>query len=337
MNSDTPSKGSSNMPQQMLTDTHHTGTSSVVAQYNATPLVERRRPQFNSESEEDPAAKERVAGTHAKPDYVLYYEGYERRDFRSAHIIIEAKLAQFDDDLPVEVLGQMAYYAKCVWETQFTRTFVPVVLLHGTKADLCLFARSGYSRVPLGQFIKDAKQLISSIERTIASTIRKLWFFLIQPSERFGHFVNVSSKPRYLRFNGDKCHATIEQGDRDRNSSIRVTGKIDRKMEVSRRAAYLLKVRYQGKDAVLKLSWIPVNRQPEGVLYDLLSGGSHKVDCIPTVFNSGILVPNFLGYRLEFILMEYCGKPLIDDYKGKGNARSEEKHLLTCAENVIQK
>ncbi|KAJ1718215.1 hypothetical protein LPJ53_006624, partial [Coemansia erecta] len=146
----------------------------------------------------------------------------------SAHIIIEAKLAQFDDDLPVEVLGQMGYYAKCVWETQFTRTFVPVVLVHGTKVDLC-------------------------------------------------------------------------------------------------------------KDAVLKLSWIPVNRQPEGVLYDLLSGESHKVDCIPTVFNSGILVPDFLGYRLEFILMEYCGKPLIDDYKGKGNTGSEEEHLLTCAENVIQK
>ncbi|KAJ1718235.1 hypothetical protein LPJ53_006613, partial [Coemansia erecta] len=131
-----------------------------------------------------------VAGTTAKPDYVLYYKGYECRDFRSAHIIIEAKLAQFDGNLPVEVLGQMGYYAKCVWETQFTRTFVPVVLLHGTKVDLCLFARSGYSRVPLGQFMMDAKNPDDTDKDTIAASIRKLWFFLIQSSEKFGHFVN---------------------------------------------------------------------------------------------------------------------------------------------------
>ncbi|KAJ2787533.1 hypothetical protein GGI15_000664 [Coemansia interrupta] len=257
-----------------------------------------------------------VAGTLAKPDYVLYYEGYERSDFGSAHVIIEAKLAQFDCNLPVEVLGQIGYYAKCVWEKQFTRTFVPVILLHGTKVDLCLFSRSGYSRVPLGRFIKDPKKHIEGFERTIATTIRKLWFFLIQPSERFGHFVNVSSKPRYLLFNREKRYATVKRAALDCDSSVRVTGRIDRKVEVSHRVAYLLNVRYQGEEAVLKLSWLPVKRQPEGVLYDLLNGGNHRVDCIPKVFRSGILVSDFLGYRLEFILMEHCGKPLIDERAG---------------------
>ncbi|KAJ2495474.1 hypothetical protein GGH96_006374 [Coemansia sp. RSA 1972] len=57
---------------------------------------------------------------------------------------------------------------------------------------------------------------------------------------------------------------------------------------------------------VLKFSWTPVDRLPEGAVYKVLE--SHNVSCLPKLYSSGILVKNFFGYRLEYILMEDCGE-----------------------------
>ncbi|KAJ2366051.1 hypothetical protein IW150_006047, partial [Coemansia sp. RSA 2607] len=209
---------------------------------------------------------------------------------------MEAKQAQFEDGLPDEVLGQMAYCAQCVWNEQFTRIFVAVIFLHGTKIDIFVFAR-----------------------------------------KRFGHFTNVSDLVRFLHFDGQKRYATVKRVDCEKDSTVKITGRISRAVDIWRRAAYLLKVLYQGKEAVLKLSWIPVSRQPEGVLYDLMSQSCHGVDYIAKVFCSGILISNFLGYRLEFILMEYCGEPLIDVFKRNGENPNKKNCLLGLAEDAIKK
>ncbi|KAJ2397513.1 hypothetical protein GGI05_000603 [Coemansia sp. RSA 2603] len=100
---------------------------------------------------------------------------------------MEAKLAPYECGLPIEVLGQMAYYAQCVWNEQFTRTFVPIIFLHGINMDIYLFACSGNRRVVLGRYIKDVKNPMEDAVLSIIDTIRDLWFLLIQPSERFGH------------------------------------------------------------------------------------------------------------------------------------------------------
>ncbi|KAJ2378671.1 hypothetical protein IW150_000651 [Coemansia sp. RSA 2607] len=165
------------------------------------------------------------------------------------HENTKAKLAPYECGLPIEVLGQMAYYAQCVWNEQFTRTFVPIIFLHGINMDIYLFACSGNRRVVLGRKIRA--------------------------------FTNVSDLVRFLHFGGQKRYATVKRVDCEKDSTVKVTGRISREVDIWRRAAYLLKVLYQGKDAILKLSWIPVSRQPEGVLYNLMSQGSHGVDYIP--------------------------------------------------------
>ncbi|KAJ2544200.1 hypothetical protein GGF49_001438 [Coemansia sp. RSA 1853] len=58
--------------------------------------------------------------------------------------------------------------------------------------------------------------------------------------------------------------------------------------------------------AVLKYSWTPVDRLPEGAIYKVLE--LHKISCLPKIYSSGILVKDFLGYRLEYLLMEDCGE-----------------------------
>ncbi|KAJ2778934.1 hypothetical protein GGI15_004036 [Coemansia interrupta] len=47
---------------------------------------------------------------------------------------------------------------------------------------------------------------------------------------------------------------------------------------------------------------------PEGAIYEHLH--ENKVTGVPQVYASGIIVRNLFGYRLEFIILEYCGYDL---------------------------
>ncbi|KAJ2536210.1 hypothetical protein IWW43_001027 [Coemansia sp. RSA 1935] len=60
--------------------------------------------------------------------------------------------------------------------------------------------------------------------------------------------------------------------------------------------------------AVLKYSWTPVDRLPEGAVYKVLE--SQNVSCLPNIYSSGILVKDVFGYRLEYLLMEDCGETI---------------------------
>ncbi|KAJ2721495.1 hypothetical protein GGI07_003950, partial [Coemansia sp. Benny D115] len=61
-----------------------------------------------------------------------------------------------------------------------------------------------------------------------------------------------------------------------------------------------------GREAVLKLAWTPVDRMPEGAVYDVLR--HNGVQGVPEIYTRGLLVKNLEGYRLEIIVMEYCGE-----------------------------
>ncbi|KAJ2299793.1 hypothetical protein IW139_001503 [Coemansia sp. RSA 353] len=50
---------------------------------------------------------------------------------------------------------------------------------------------------------------------------------------------------------------------------------------------------------------------PEGAIYKILS--LRKVGWLPQIYSSGILANDFLGYRLDYLLMEDCGK-IIDHH-----------------------
>ncbi|KAJ1879383.1 hypothetical protein LPJ66_011703 [Kickxella alabastrina] len=90
------------------------------------------------------------------------------------------------------------------------------------------------------------------------------------------------------------------------------------------RHVHLLKGTYKGRDAVLKLSWTPVNRFPEGAAYAILN--KRPVEGIPEIFSKGLLISNLNGYRLEFVLMEYCGKSMAEYLKGK--TKKEKRKLV---------
>ncbi|KAJ1946200.1 hypothetical protein GGF37_001302 [Kickxella alabastrina] len=100
------------------------------------------------------------------------------------------------------------------------------------------------------------------------------------------------------------------------------------------RHVHLLKRTYKDHAAVLKLSWTPVNRLPEGAAYAILN--KRPVECIPEVFLKGLLISNLNGYQLEFVLMEYCGQSMAKYLKDKANDQKDElvpgfvKQLTLC-------
>lgn len=75
--------------------------------------------------------------------------------------------------------------------------------------------------------------------------------------------------------------------------------------------SYLYKTKYKDMAAILKLSWTPVNRHPEGAVYDGLK--KFNVEGTPKVYDSGIIEQDIFGYRVEYLILEDCG-PTIDKY-----------------------
>ncbi|KAJ2378336.1 hypothetical protein IW150_000868 [Coemansia sp. RSA 2607] len=147
--------------------------------------------------------------------------------------------------------------------------------------------------------------------------------------------IHILVKATIKEYFDDKRKTTVSCESEESDDSFKITDTIETKVSIHRRAAYLLKVKYQGRDAVLKLSWTPVERQPEGALYDILS--REKIECIPEVYRSGIVIPDFLGYRLEYIIMEDCGESLYAAFKKYGPKATMEDSLYAFVCKVVKK
>ncbi|KAJ2734752.1 hypothetical protein IW152_002075 [Coemansia sp. BCRC 34962] len=102
--------------------------------------------------------------------------------------------------------------------------------------------------------------------------------------------------------------------------------------------------RYDNKDVILKISSTPTNRFPEGALYDVLAtkdaNDNLLVSGIPHVYMSGILANDVDGYRVEFLLMEDCGKTIVEFFadlrQSEVSAAEIANKAKKCVSSVIQ-
>ncbi|KAJ1983912.1 hypothetical protein EDC05_006597, partial [Coemansia umbellata] len=65
---------------------------------------------------------------------------------------------------------------------------------------------------------------------------------------------------------------------------------------------------YNGKKAVIKISWTPTDRLPECAVYEALHAAN--IPNVPEVHEHGFIKGDFLGYRMEFIVLADCGDPI---------------------------
>ncbi|KAJ2013823.1 hypothetical protein GGI03_003626 [Coemansia sp. RSA 2337] len=169
------------------------------------------------------------------------------------------------------------------------------------------------------------------------NTLRDLWFILTLPLCEFGQIINSLSMPDYAQLNTTTTPASLVPLPTSRGSDLQGIKELYFKAHITGRCTYLFRASHQDKEVVFKLTWLRTNRLPEGTVYKVLEDGN--VPNLPTIFASGILVKEFCGHRLEYLVVEYCGESIVDYvrsmHKNGALASNVAKKVKLCTRSVM--
>ncbi|KAJ2738528.1 hypothetical protein GGI20_006259, partial [Coemansia sp. BCRC 34301] len=142
----------------------------------------------------------RIPGAGHKMDLAFIYSG-KSAHIDNVHVVVEAKREEITGDIGEKTFKQIADYQYSIWNAQRTRTFVPVLFLHGARLDLIAFTRSCSYRIELGPICyRLDEEVFGDDVDAVRLTMAWLYYFLALPPESFGHFCDVKKGQRYLRF-----------------------------------------------------------------------------------------------------------------------------------------
>ncbi|KAJ2596348.1 hypothetical protein H4R99_004959 [Coemansia sp. RSA 1722] len=275
-----------------------------------------------------------LAKSDHKPDLAFVHREEFSRDIGAVHMILEAKTGHYPDLLKWQDYGQILDYSLAMWQTQVTRKFVPILFLHGASLSLFIFFRDMHLRTELGEvFHNDCSEFDTGFEM-MNKALTSLHFLLALSSSEFGHVCDFTAMPPFLCFAPCIATADTDIGMLNRHGKQAKTevasgpeesvlATISARVPLTGRVAYIVKGKFNGKDAVLKLSWTATTRLPENAIYEILERNGIKG--IPKLFKNGLLVEDFYGYRLEFIIMEDCGPTFSNALK---QLNTGSKHLV---------
>ncbi|KAJ1880688.1 hypothetical protein LPJ57_002091 [Coemansia sp. RSA 486] len=254
--------------------------------------------------------KTKVAQSLHKPDLAFYFQKEWTIGFKVIGLVLEAKIDPTRSQVPDDTLGQLADYGNALWMAQPTRTFAPVLYLHGPYLELILFYRSGWYRVKIGNICLLSHTTDQTDLGDIHSCFQQLMFLTNLPLECFGHFCGVSELVAELFFAprlisdasvaGDTVLKTAGTASLANSVCVEILSPMTLPISIYGRVGYLYHVDYSGKRAVLKMAWSPANRTPEGAVYDLLH--RHNIKHVPKVYNRGILVIEDCGQTIDAYL-----------------------------------
>ncbi|KAJ1645719.1 hypothetical protein LPJ64_002736, partial [Coemansia asiatica] len=224
----------------------------------------------------------KILGIDLKPDIAFFHEETRTNSIHTVHMVLEAKASKIDENPGDQTMGQILDYVYNLWNTQITRKFVPILLLHGPFVTLFAFTRNRSIRVEIGQ---------------------------IFPSQSKGKSM-------------ESVMATVGTVKKNGSGRFAIEKIVDREVSLYGRVAYIATGKFDGEAAVLKLSWTSVDRLPENAAYEILLRDG--IEGIPKMFRRGLLIEDFGGFRLEFVIMEDCGDSLCEAlptiYRGDKNA-----------------
>ncbi|KAJ2089306.1 hypothetical protein GGI09_006288, partial [Coemansia sp. S100] len=258
----------------------------------------------------DHQSKAIKGGSGLKVDFAFYYPG-SISGFSSVHILLEAKKEEYITCIHTDTLKQLADYQTNIWQTQPSRAYVPILLLHGAALTLVIFTRNNWYVADIGHFCYRSVDFLSSVTKAVRLVMVRLYFLLTLTPEEFGHCCGVfeeSSCWRFSHISAKSMDATAEISDEHDPHALQLVRHMQRAVYPRHRLAHIYEAEYGGESVFLKLSWVPVDVVPEGAVYELLEQAG--VDNIPKVFLSGVLVKNMFGYRLEFLVLEHCGSSI---------------------------
>ncbi|KAJ2812651.1 hypothetical protein H4S07_001251, partial [Coemansia furcata] len=167
----------------------------------------------------------------------------------------------------------------------------------------------------------------------VAISFRRLWFLLTLPAHRFGFLFDSQTIPRRLQIDASTIPATLKQACDLDSTTVFVGTPIVRPVLITGRCTYLFNAKYSGEEAVLKLTWTCTDRLPEGAVYRVLE--AHGVSNIPKIYMSGVVVKDFDDYRLEFLVMEHCGSPIVEHIQGMVKSTALVSYVDELVKSII--
>ncbi|KAJ2812666.1 hypothetical protein H4S07_001244 [Coemansia furcata] len=258
----------------------------------------------------------------------------------------KAKVSLSDVYIPLKVeeyaSGPYAYrqhierlvdYALALWNLQPTRTFVPVFFLRGYQLDLLVFTRGRYFLMCIGPVLLTDHCDRVAILDGVATSFRRLWFLLTLPAHRFGFLFDSQTIPRRLQIDASTIPVIIRQACDLDSTTVIVEKTIVHSVQITGCCTYLFNAKYKGNKALLKLAWTRTNRQPEGAVYRVLE--AHSVLNIPKIYMSGVIVKDFDGYHLEFLVMEHCGSPIVEHIQGMVKGTTPVSYVDELVKRII--
>ncbi|KAJ2559511.1 hypothetical protein EV175_000305 [Coemansia sp. RSA 1933] len=256
----------------------------------------------------DMSSMSAVPGSGIKPDGVFVLsDNYAPLSFRTAHMVLVTAWHSFDKTVPADVLGLLGDCALHMWTEQLAIVYIPLLLLLGEQLLLVIFTRRRVYIACLGPILSSYGDTDTN---AIRRTLRLLWFFSTidsifkQQNDVEGNFPGI----RFLA--PDKNGTTKINRTHNQTGSgyARIRGRIRRPVHIFGRISYLYRVTYEGKDAVLKFTFMPANQLLESAVYQVLKDSCKGL--IPEVYASGVTKLDRLGYRPMFLITEYCGVPV---------------------------
>ncbi|KAJ2066305.1 hypothetical protein GGH13_005764 [Coemansia sp. S155-1] len=254
-----------------------------------------------------------------RPKVAFIFNGQGEVTFSDVFIALKAEECAYGPDAHVPHIGELASYALALWKRQPTRTFVPVLFLHGHQLDLLVFTRRGYFWTGVGSILFTDRCVDRDIlSAKIGLSLRCLWFLLTLPARKLGFLFDFPfgswETPCRLRIDGSTFPATVEETCDSDGTTVFVKRPIRRPVHITGRCSYLFNAKYGDEEVVLKLAWTCTDRLPEGAVYRVLE--ARGVPNIPKIYKSGVVIKDFDGYRLEVLVMEHCGTPIVEHIQG---------------------
>ncbi|KAJ2251764.1 hypothetical protein GGI13_003665 [Coemansia sp. RSA 455] len=248
-------------------------------------------------------------------DVSFVFNGQGEMTFSDVYIALKAEECANGPDAYRKHIGELADYALALWKRQPTRTFIPVLFLHGHQLDLLVFTRRGYFWTGVGPVLFTDHCVDRDIlSAKIGLSLRCLWFLPTLPAGKLGFlfdfYFDSWATPCRLRIDASTFPATVEETRDSDGTVVFVKELIKRPVQITGRCSYLFNAKYGDEEVVLKLAWTCTHRLPEGAVYRVLE--ARGVPIIPKIYKSGVIIKDFDGYCLEVLVLEHCGTPIVE-------------------------
>ncbi|KAJ2752065.1 hypothetical protein GGI19_004069 [Coemansia pectinata] len=253
-----------------------------------------------------------------RPDLLFFEQNTKKLRFATAHILFEAKRQMDEEEAYSEHLGQVAQYAFTLKTAQPMRRYIPVFFLYGCQLNLLVFTNSRYFKTNIRSVLHDNADFKPVRTNLVSKSLQRLWFLSPLPPREFGHLVPTPGIPWELYINNTEISDTSSYArpailtDESTATSRRLTNVklIGKKVNIIGRCTFLFTATYNNMAVVFRMTWIRTNRLPEGAIYKILM--DNGVPNIPTIYDSGVVVTDIGDYRLEYLIMEHCGTPIVE-------------------------